>query len=619
MKEYLISLDSGVFRTVPILVFFLISCFGAGRSFILLSGLDEADRRRRAFVSIALGININGIILYASSFTGAINYWLSYLMLGVGCVFGLCFIVREKYYALPRPSLNTLLWAGLLVFASAPALSYPTGWDELVYHISVPLRWADVNFPAVFTDNPYSAFPSMAEMTFWKLIWAGGIKMPRLLCFLVTVLSVYGFYLLIKPGLSKSKASLIVFSMAVSPVMLMLWREAYVESFIILNSLAALTILMHGKGRTVGTVALLVGGCAALKLTGLAAGFVIFLAWTLIFLRRRPWSLKKFLKSAALFGIISGLTAFIFYLRPFIMTGNPCYPYFASYFGGNEAARLTSDFHYLSGSMKYGITGITGFFTIPLTAALASDAFDGSFGFQGVLLWISLIFSVFLIFRKRDCFSNKTLLLVVPAFLTYIFWFFSSQQMRFLAVLPFLCALDLKYNLRILPGRKLKLTLILGLTALALISIPTGAIRHFINCWKPSTPENFVYSSTGEGYLQSIDAVRQFIVKDSKYLILFERRGLYYPGNYEMGTPFFQEKYFSPPPSSSREMMKILRKNKLDYILIGQPRKHPDRLPGFEEKLITLYYFIKEASDRKELEKIWSHDGYALYRIPLKN
>ena len=614
MRGYLLSLDRGTGIAGMLLIFFMLSSFGAGRFFLAASRLAERDKRRELFISTALGININGIILYGASFTGAANYFLSYLFLAGGSGIGIYFIIKEHYFRRFRPSLYMASWVLLLVFAAGAALSYPAGWDELVYHISLPLRWQAANFPAVFTDNPYSAFPSMAEMTFWKLIWAGGIKMPRMLCFAVTALSIYGFYLMLMPGLSKFKASLIVFSVAVSPVMLMLWREAYVESFIILNTVAALMLLMRKNKNSLLAVALLAGSCAAFKLTGLASGFVILTAWGFTFLKHER-NVGKLIKDTAIFGLISGGTAFIFYLRPFILAGNPCYPYFASYFGGNEAALLTSDFHYLSGSMKYGITGITAFFTIPLTSPLASDAFDGSFGFQGALLWISLIFSVFLIFRKRDCFSKKTLLLVVPAFLTYILWFFSSQQMRFLAVLPFLCALDFKYNLRLLPGRWLKLSMILALAALSLISIPGGAVRHFINCWKPSTPENFVYSSTGEGYLQSIDAVRTFVVKGEKYLILFERRGLYYPGSYELGTPFLQEKYFTPLPSSSEDMMKTLRKNKLDYILIGQPRKHPDSLPGYEEKLTFLYYFIKEASDRKELDKIWSCKGYALYKV----
>lgn len=610
MNEYIFYLDKGSLASGPVLLLFLTAAFGTGRLFI---GAEKAVQRR-LFLSTALGINILGIVLYLASFTGKANYLISYLIMGAGALSGICFIAREKIFSRRvRYSPYMFFWGILLIAAAAPACSYPTGWDELVYHISLPLRWNESNFPAVYADNPYSGFPSMVEIIFWKLIWAGGIKVPRMLCFAVTALSFYGFYLMLVPGLSRFKASAIVFSLAVSEVMLMLWRETYVESFILLNTLAAFMLIMRKRRNSFIAIALLAGCCGAIKLTGLVAAFVILAAWAAGFIRREK-NFAKFIKYAAAFGIISGATAFIFYLRPLILTGNPCYPYFASYFGGNEAAKLTSDFHYLSGSMKYGIKGITGFFTIPLTSVLASDAFDGSFGFQGAMLWLVLLLSAFLLIRKRECLSKKALALVLPAFLTYILWFFSSQQMRFLTVFPFLCALVFKYELRPL-RKKTRIAAVLVLAGLAIASIPPGAVKHFFNCWRPAKPENFIYSSTGEGYLQSAYIALRLVGKNSKYLILFERRGLYYPGRYELATPFFQEKYFTPLPRSMEEMMKTLRDNGIDYLLIGQPRKHPDRLPGYEGKMACMYYYINEACKKKQLEALWSYEGYILYKL----
>lgn len=611
MSKYLVDASSSGYWT---LIFFMFASWGAGRAFAGLTGLTESDGKRRFFISTALGVNICGILIYAASFCGEADYLISYSLLGIFAVCGLYFAVKDKYSAKIRPDGYMFFWGLLILFISSSALSYPVGWDELVYHISLPLRWQEAGFPAVFADNPYSGFPSMVEIIFWKLIWAGGIKVPRMLCFSVTAFSFFGFYLMLRPGLSRFKASAMVFALAVSETMLMLWRETYVESFILLNTLAAFMLIMRGKRKSLAAIALLAGCCGAIKLTGLAAAFVILAVWSVDFLRRER-NFFKFVKYAALFGLVSGAVSLIFYLRPLILTGNPCYPYFASYFGGSESAGLASDFHYLSGSLKYGIKGITGFFTIPLTSALVSDAFDGSFGFQGVMLWLVLLFSGFLLIRRRECLSKKALILVLPAFLTYVLWFFSSQQMRFLAVFPFLCALVFKYELKPLHSQTLRLAAVLGLAGLALASIPPGAVKHFVNCWRPAAPANYIYSSTGEGYLQSVDMVRQLVGKNSRYLILFERRGLYYPGHYELGTPFFQEKYFTPMPRSADEMMKILRDNKFAYLLVGLPRKHPDRLPGYEEKMACMYYYIGEAARKKELEALWSYEGYVLYKV----
>jgi len=617
MTDYLASFDKGYSVAFSILFFFLCACFGAGRGLLCFSGPEIKDAGRRFFISAALGININGIILYVFSFAGRFNLLFSYLALGAGAAAGIYFIIREKYYIPRRPRYAVALPVVVFAFFASSSLCYPAGWDELVYHISLPLRWSAVNFPEFFKDNPFSAFPSMAEITFWKLICAGGIKMPRLLCFSVTIFSFYGLYLLLKPGLTRMKTFVLIFSVALSPVMLMLLREVYVESFILLNILAALMIIRR-KTDNPAAVALLAGGCAALKLTGFAAAFVILVIWAFTFLRREH-GLRNFIRSAVIFAIVSGLTVFIFYLRPFIQTGNPFYPYFSSVFGGSDAALLAGDFHYLTGSMKYGVTTAAGFFMNPAAAALSGDVFDGSFGLQGAFLWLSLLVSVFFIIRKKLLISYRAPLLIYPALLIYAIWFFSSQQMRFLVPLLFLCVVDFKYNLRLAAGRRFRMSIVLFLFVLSLFSIPAGAAGHFMNCWRyllgGRNLEDYLYSSTGEGYLQSVAAVKSFAGHDRKYLILFERRGLYYPGKYELATPFFQEKYFTPVPASSAEMMKILRENKVEFVLAGHPRKHPDRLPGFEEKLIPLYFFISEARGKKELLEIWNCEGYILYKL----
>jgi hypothetical protein len=83
------------------------------------------------------------------------------------------------------------------------ALCLPAGWDELTYQLAVPERWIHAGHLAVFSDNPYSAFPSAASVNFYMLMMAGGILTPRLFVVSLWIISLIAMYTLLRPGFSK--------------------------------------------------------------------------------------------------------------------------------------------------------------------------------------------------------------------------------------------------------------------------------------------------------------------------------------------------------------------------------------------------------------------------------
>ena len=80
-----------------------------------------------------------------------------------------------------RIPLLGLLFCGLATAAGLvtliPALCYPSGWDELVYHAVLPRRWSTEGWPAFYTDLPYSGFPSSGEILFWLIApWKASLR-----------------------------------------------------------------------------------------------------------------------------------------------------------------------------------------------------------------------------------------------------------------------------------------------------------------------------------------------------------------------------------------------------------------------------------------------------------
>src|SRR5947199_351201 len=83
--------------------------------------------------------------------------------------------------AVALPPWATVASLVLIIVTLGPALSYPSGWDELVYHHELPRRWLADGWPAFYPDLPYSGFPSLGEILFWLMAPIEDVIAPRLM------------------------------------------------------------------------------------------------------------------------------------------------------------------------------------------------------------------------------------------------------------------------------------------------------------------------------------------------------------------------------------------------------------------------------------------------------
>ncbi|MFA7229863.1 MAG: hypothetical protein WC071_01200, partial [Victivallaceae bacterium] len=237
------------------------------------------------------------------------------------------------------------------LYTLSSALCYPYAWDELTYQISVPLRWLRTGNIQVFTDNPYSGFPLMPNLLFMAGLETGGILFPRLLVWTMYSILIVGFYIVLRPEANKWAALICVVAFFLSPVLLAMMRETYVEPFILVNLVAALLIFQTADNEFLWKKALVcgvfAGAAASVKLTG--AGAAVLIA---IFLLSRirgkiTISIREVVLPAGLTALVYALA---FYLRPWLFTGNPVYPFMAELFSGSKPAIEVTKFHYAMGS-----------------------------------------------------------------------------------------------------------------------------------------------------------------------------------------------------------------------------------------------------------------------------
>ena len=169
----------------------------------------------------------------------------------------------------------------------------------------------------------------------------------------------------------------------------------------------------------------------------------------------------------------------------------------------------------------------------------------------------------------------------------YVFWALTSPQTRFLYPLLFPVALVVAESSRTMEKRKSGLlALLLALAVVASAGI-YPRLCHYWTAWRllplsQTAPARFLALATKDpAYFNTLKLLGTAAPEHARVLLLFERRSLYVPRNFEHGTPLFQEARLTPPPQTAEELWLGIRD--FDYLLLGSTQEHVDRLPWYGE------------------------------------
>ena len=558
LDRYIISLCSPVWLVSAVLILLLAAARGIGGWLL--------NERRDGFSAMALGMAALAAARLlpwnALPYSGVWGPALLLLPAGYGMASVLSDVGRFRR----RPIAVSVLalWG---VFTLASAFLPPYSWDEQVYQTALWMRFPGL---PVVADNPYSAYPLLPQFFLdWGRRW-GGLELPRLTVWALTLLLAGKLFMESSRRCGPAGATVLSIVVMFAPVSLTLQRSFYAETFVAVFALAGWLCLEHEEDakRACFLAGVFAGACAAVKLTGGGAALMLFVC---AFNRRR----------AGWFILGSLLTATPFYLRPMLFCGNPVYPFGALLFGGEETASVERFFREL-GSYRYGLSGFPGVALGWLFACFYGRIYDGVVcGFGVMALSVLLTVSVFL---RRDKTSG---IRYASLFAGYLFWALSSQQTRFLYPLLFPAALVFS-ELFARWRRRGRAVALAGLALGMALSLPEVLphLRHHPTAWRvlPSArraPAEFLARVAGREYVNTLEKIAELVPPGKRVLLLFERRTLFMPAVVEHGTPFFQEKRFTPPPDSGEELLAGLKG--FDYVLLGSASGKPDHLESYDE------------------------------------
>jgi hypothetical protein len=327
-------------------------------------------------------------------------------------------------------------------------------------------------------------------------------------------------------------------------------------------------------------------------------------------------------KQIVLYSLVAFAMAFPFYFRPCLLTGNPFYPYYAQWFSIDPSRLEMSRFHHSLGS-AFGMSGLLGFLGGPLLLAVADSTYDGSYGWQ-LLIVIGLA-----LLALRAAFINpirRLLFFSVGVFgWLYLFWFFTAQQARF--ALPAMLALWIvaTAGLSRLRGKQRQIVLALLLMA-TIISLPWRTAGHYLGSWLAAagiiSNVDYVNVSTdgNQTYVPLLQAIAEHTPKDARVMLLHEHRGLYVPRQHLIGTPFFQEANFTPPEkfTEPQAILESLRSQRITHIVVSKTPSGPDVLAGWIDRTHDFFTALDQCVQQGKLVSVWESERYLLLAVQPK-
>ncbi len=361
-----------------------------------LPGLSVADR---FVLGTGLGLGLLGLLTFGLGLLGLLSRWLFWgMMLAVAVFLLMRDEIADSWQALRRthrPRRGTALYIGAtLLLSLLTALTPPTDWDGLFYHLTGP-AWTLMSgrISPLPVRLPHLSFPGLMESLFLLAMVVQSDVTAKLIH--------WGFALLLGGltyqlteryvGVKWGWQSVVV--LYAIPMVAVLAGWAYNDLALAFFQIAALYAVLNGRAQPGGSLRWfgLAGAFAGLAMGVKYTSFVCPLALMALALwdavrKEAPWA--AVLRRVAVFGCMAGVVASPWYVRNLAFTGNPVYPFAYRLFDGHGWSAWLADWYAQSGT---GLgTDWGAILALPVTATLGLRDMNYYDGRTGPLFLIAL-------------------------------------------------------------------------------------------------------------------------------------------------------------------------------------------------------------------------------------
>ncbi|MBI4632472.1 MAG: glycosyltransferase family 39 protein [Deltaproteobacteria bacterium] len=538
---------------------------GTGRFILGRTSLSFSSRGEELFFSTGIGFGILGYAVFALGLLELLLPLFLYLLVGLTAAIAVAGWLRPGRIVpamLPeatpaRGDRIALLLLGIaLVLCFMLVLTPEVGKDALSYHLAVPKLFLKHQGMYFIPGNIFSNYPLHGEMLFLVGLFLQDDTLAKGLHFLALICILLGIRQFIRFRMKENRfpaLSMLVF--CTIPTVFITSTMAYNDLLATYYCLAAVFAFITWSEKT---------EAAWLVLCGLFTGLALATKYTALLLpllgclgilwfsHKQGRTSSEASRRLLLYCLATIIAGSPFYIRNWIMTGNPFYPFLYALFGGKGWEPAQARFYdLLIQNLGMG-RGFLDYLLLPwnlsFRARLDSPWFDG---IMGPLFLFILPFA--LAIRRIE--PPLKIFLTYCGF-TFLFWTFSAQQLRYLMpVFPFLAIL---VGAIFSYGRKNK-TLSFTLIILIAISISYNGY-HISRYFLKIKPAGVVTGSeTREDFLKRLlpsyemfQYANQQLPPDAKiFLIYMKNRGF-----------LLDRDYYSDSMFESYTMQKILSRSR---------------------------------------------------------
>lgn len=439
----------------------VLAWYGVGRALGRLWGHSSGSPAMLAAArTCAFGAGVWSLVWFGLGLVGLYSTGVAVLVLITGVALGSSFLRREPPRrptasggALGTTAVVLLLLSGLTAWVGA--LAPPTAKDSLQYHIALPRAYAAAGGLVDVPYNIASFFPAAAEMNGLSAMLVGRALSPRvgeaafgaaLFAFLPLLLAaVYGWARRhVDTGWSLTAATLV----ATVPTVYEEASSGYVDLALALYLLLAFEALGRwwaaGQRVALADLALALGFALSVKVL---AAFAVLLLALLLLLHTRSGDRETMAPrlAASLLALAgAALTASPWYVRTWVRTGSPLFPFFAGLWKGTAVGwdEQRSSL-LLAFNAEWGGDSATllDYVLTPIRLAFGGDRHLPTQyeGVLGVAFLVGAALSLYGLWRRRLGVEMSIAAIVGVAL--FAWWALSAQVLRYL--LPSLAPLAL--------------------------------------------------------------------------------------------------------------------------------------------------------------------------------
>ncbi len=438
----------------------VVSWFGVGNfivSFLKVSKSDNHSHVLELAIAMSIGAAVWSLAWFFLGVAGAYGRASAVTAIAVGIIFAVLGFrrIREAKSESSVPENPSgfdraliFLTALPLLLAFVVSLAPPTAKDTLLYHFAVPKAFIAQGSNAFIEGNIASYLALGTEMhSVWAMLSGLNPRMTEVtagatiwLFFPLLLAAVFGWAREI--GISRRWSLIAALMVAAVPTAYHVAASAYIDLALALYVTLAIYSLTRWW-RTLENgwlilIAIFLGAALSAKLTTL---FVIAAFALIILLRARqakssdPGNVVKILTGGFAALVLAGLIASPWYLRTWQVTGSPVFPFYMSIWPGGAAGwdvERSNLFQAMNSAYGGESKSAFDYLLAPVKVSIVAqpelhDRFDGVLGVAFLLGLPILIWALWKFDLPVDVKIGAGV-----AGIMFLFWLFSSQQLRYL-------------------------------------------------------------------------------------------------------------------------------------------------------------------------------------------